>query len=67
MFLHAPLPVAPLMAYLDPGAGSLLLQVLLAGFAAGGVLLKFYWSRLRAMFGLRRSDTDAPPDAPENF
>ena len=30
---------APAMAYLDPGAGSMLLQVLLGGTAAAGVIM----------------------------
>ena len=35
----------PLHAYLDPGSGSMLLQVLLGGFAALGVAIKLYWQR----------------------
>lgn len=38
----------------------MLLQLLLAGFAASGVVLKFYWNRLRTYFGSRPTD-DAPP------
>ena len=37
---------APVDAYLDPGAGSMLLQLLLGGFAALGVVAKLYWHRL---------------------
>jgi len=37
-------------AYLDPGSGSLFLQVLLAGFAGAGVLLKLYWHKLTSIF-----------------
>lgn len=32
-------------AYLDPGSGSMLLQVLLGGFAAVGVAVRLYWQR----------------------
>lgn len=32
-------------AYLDPGSGSMLLQVLLGGFAAVGVVIRLYWQR----------------------
>ena len=42
-------------AYLDPGAGSLLLQVLLAGIAGLSVVIKLYWRRFLALF--RRSGT----------
>lgn len=47
------LPVSA-YAYLDPGTGSVLLQVILGGAAAVGVALKLYWGRIRAAF--RRND-----------
>ena len=48
----------PAAAYLDPGSGSMLLQVLLGGFAAVGVAIKLYWHRFSALFGRRRQDPD---------
>ena len=44
----------PAAAYLDPGSGSMLLQVLLGGFAAVGVALRLYWHRLTALFGRKQ-------------
>ena len=41
---------APVDAYLDPGSGSMLLQILLGGFAAVGVIGKLYWHRLTSLF-----------------
>ena len=41
---------APAEAYLDPGAGSMLLQVLLGGIAAAGVFAKLFWHRITAPF-----------------
>ena len=41
---------APVDAYLDPGSGSMLLQILLGGFAALGVIGKLYWNRLMSFF-----------------
>ena len=41
---------APVHAYLDPGSGSMLLQVLLGGFAAAGVIVKLYWNRVTSLF-----------------
>jgi len=38
-------------AYLDPGSGSMLLQVILGGVAAVGVVLKMYWYRIKAALG----------------
>ncbi len=40
------------LAYLDPGAGSLLIQVLIAAFAGVGVALKPYWHRIQRFLGL---------------
>lgn len=47
-----------LPAYLDPGSGSLVLQVLLGGVAALGVGIKLWWRRFVSMFSFRRRDAD---------
>ena len=49
-----------LLAYIDPGSGSMLLQMLLGGVAGVAVAVRMYWHRLRAFFGARSKDT---PDA----
>lgn len=43
-------------AYLDPGTGSMLLQVILGGIAAVGVAIKLYWHKLRAAFGMHKKE-----------
>ena len=43
-------------AYLDPGAGSMLLQILLGGLAGLGVLGKLYWHRIRKLLGARGAE-----------
>ena len=46
-------------AYLDPGTGSMMLQVILGGIAAVGVAIKLYWHKLRAKFGMaKKENTD---------
>ena len=47
----------PAAAYLDPGTGSMLLQVLLGGVAAVGVVARLYWRRVTAAISgrLRRA------------
>lgn len=45
-----PLLEARADAYLDPGGGSMLLQLLLGGFAAVGVVAKLYWHRVTSVF-----------------
>jgi hypothetical protein len=57
------LATTPAWAYLDPGTGSMLLQVILGGAAAVGVAIKMFWHRIVAVFRPRSKDsagTDAP-------
>lgn len=39
-------------AYLDPGSGSMLLQLVLGGLAGLAVIAKLYWHRLLGLFGM---------------
>jgi hypothetical protein len=39
--------VAPAHAYLDPGTGSILLQLLLGGFAGLVLVIKLYYQNIR--------------------
>ena len=48
--------VTDAVAYLDPGTGSMLLQVILGGIAAIGVAIKLYWHKLRAAIGMARKE-----------
>ena len=41
-------------AYLDPGTGSMLLQVILGGVAAVAVALKLFWYRIIAFLGFKK-------------
>ena len=41
-------------AYLDPGTGSIILQLLLGGIAGGLVIGKLYWHQLLVMLGIRK-------------
>ena len=43
-------------AYLDPGTGSMMLQVILGGIAAIGVAIKLYWHKLRVFFGAGKKE-----------
>ena len=40
----------PILAYIDPGAGSLLIQLLIGGLAGLAALIKFRWNRIKAAF-----------------
>lgn len=53
-------------AYLDPGTGSMLLQVILGGVAAIGVAAKLYWHKLRAAFGMQKKEQAKAETEEEN-
>ena len=46
------LSAGPVSAYLDPGTGSMLLQVILGGIAAVGVAIKLFWHKIRVAVGM---------------
>jgi len=43
-------------AYLDPGTGSYIFQLLIAGFIGGLFTLKIYWNKIKAFFKNRFSE-----------
>lgn len=44
------LEVRPAHAYLDPGTGSLIFQMLVGAFLAVGMFAKLYWRKMKAFF-----------------
>ncbi len=52
--LVLPLAATPAWAYLDPGTGSMLVQMLIGGVAGSLFIIKLYYGRLKS-FLLRRS------------
>lgn len=59
-------PGQPAHAYLDPGTGSLLLQMMLGGVAGLLLVGKLYWQRFKELFRRDPKDpgtlSDSPPD-----
>jgi len=47
----------PAYAYLDPGSGGMMVQLLLGGAAGAAVLIKLFWHRLMKAIGIRKGDT----------
>tara|TARA_B110000902_G_scaffold240354_1_gene289778 strand:- start:3672 stop:3917 length:246 start_codon:yes stop_codon:yes gene_type:complete len=41
---------SPIYAYLDPGSGSFIIQMIIAGVLGGFYALKLYWQRLVGFF-----------------
>ncbi len=57
------------LAYLDPGTGSVVLQLVVGGFLGAALTIKLFWRRILGFF--KRSDVrreersgDIPADAP---
>lgn len=40
--------------YIDPGTGSVLLQVILAAVLGLGVFVKIFWNKIRALFNANK-------------
>ena len=49
------------LAYMDPGSGSMLLQLVLGGVAGLVLIAKLYWQKFLALIGIRRNDADSEP------
>jgi hypothetical protein len=53
----------PAHAYLDPGTGSYVFQMVAAAVVSAGFVVRAYWHRLRSLFTRRGpSPPPAPPD-----
>ncbi len=46
--------------YLDPGSGSVLLQVLIALLLGIGIAVRVQWSRIKSLFASKKN-ADTPP------
>lgn len=53
-----------MLAYLDPGAGSLILQLLAGGLAGIAVMGKLYWARVKRVLRFGRGDSASDDSLP---
>jgi hypothetical protein len=61
-FSQIPITVLPAIhAYLDPGTGSIIIQVLIAALVGGGILLKTFWKKI---FRKKVKPEDISPELP---
>jgi hypothetical protein len=54
----------PAWAYIDPSAGSYLLQILAAGLFGAMFALKVFWQRIKSFFSRRRPE-ETPTSGPD--
>jgi hypothetical protein len=52
------------LAYLDPGSGSMILQIIAGGLAAVAVTAKLYWGRLMRFLRIRKDEPEAGDTGP---
>jgi hypothetical protein len=52
-------------AYIDPGTGSYILQIVIAGIAAGAFAIKMFWRRIRALFSGSKTQEDSDQELDE--
>jgi hypothetical protein len=45
-------------AYLDPGTGSMLVQLVVGGAAAAGVAAKLYWQKILKFLHIRKDEPE---------
>jgi len=49
-------------AYLDPGSGSFLIQLLIAALLGAGIALRAYWGKIKGFFGIKSEVDDDAED-----
>lgn len=50
------------LAYVDPGTGSFVIQIVVAGIIGAAVTARRYWHRIKALFGGSPPDVDIDDD-----
>lgn len=58
--LFSPIFTPP--AYLDPGSGSIIIQLAIAALLGAGVFLRSQWSRIKKLFGKGNPEENADAD-----
>ena len=54
------------LAYLDPGSGSMILQIIAGGLAAVAVTAKLYWGRLLTFLRIRKPEDEGAKQQPDS-
>ncbi len=64
LVLHA-LAAGRAHAYLDPGSGSFIFQMIVAALLSAGVVLKIYWTKVKRLFSSSSEKCDPDSDDDE--
>ena len=58
--------IHPVYAYLDPGTGSIIIQSLIAAIAAGAIVTKTYWYRIKTFFSKSAAEDETNVEDADN-
>ncbi len=47
---------SPAQAYLDPGSGSFIIQIIVASLMGAILIFKIYWKKIKSFFGRQSQD-----------
>jgi hypothetical protein len=64
--IHLLAPLARERAYLDPGSGSILLQLLVAALLGAAFAIKVYWKKIKAALGKKGVEPEQTLPQDEN-
>ena len=57
-----------ILLYLDPGSGSILIQLLIAGLAGAGIAIAISWGRIKRLFRRnKQDDIDKDKDEDDDY
>jgi hypothetical protein len=59
MFLFVSHVNGALHGYLDPGTGSIAIQLVLGGVVAALAMVRMYWARVRTLLGRKSAEPEA--------
>ena len=54
------------LAYLDPGSGSFLIQLLIAALLGAGIALRASWGKIKKYFGIKSEADEDAEDEEDN-
>lgn len=52
--------------YLDPGSGSLLIQLILAAVLGAGVAIRIFWKRIKSIFTGKKAEPEPEDELDED-
>jgi len=62
LHILASIPLLSGNGYLDPGSGSVLIQLLIAGLLGAAFILKVSWKKIKAFFSRSKTPKDEKPE-----